>query len=288
MSTPSSPLPTPTPGPGSVMPTPSNSEAQPAESHDAPKSPQAQNVQVNRPLPVRYSSARVMSTFWDDEDTLCYQVESRGVVVLRRADLNFINGTKLLNVAGMTRGRRDGLLKTERLRHVVKVGPMNLKGVWIPFDRAYEMARSEGIVEELQPLFVRDIKPYVGNQVGPRPVLTTGPRPERAERPVVTSKPSMPVALPVLNRQELPSFHSGVSYTASGYIPQGYPPGGFLPDGYSGEYSEYSSVFTGSHSAYSTPVSSIAGREKEENEDKELYGYPTYPYASAFPVYTRK
>lgn len=41
-----------------------------------------------------------------------------------------INGTKLLNVAGMTRGRRDGILKSEKLRHVVKIGPMHLKGVW--------------------------------------------------------------------------------------------------------------------------------------------------------------
>lgn len=41
-----------------------------------------------------------------------------------------INGTKLLNVAGMTRGRRDGILKSEKIRHVVKIGPMHLKGVW--------------------------------------------------------------------------------------------------------------------------------------------------------------
>lgn len=44
-----------------------------------------------------------------------------------------INGTKLLNVAGMTRGRRDGILKSEKLRHVVKIGPMHLKGVWCVF-----------------------------------------------------------------------------------------------------------------------------------------------------------
>lgn len=46
------------------------------------------------------------------------------------ADNNFVNGTKLLNVAGMTRGRRDGLLKSEKMRQVVKIGPMHLKGVW--------------------------------------------------------------------------------------------------------------------------------------------------------------
>lgn len=46
------------------------------------------------------------------------------------SDNHFINGTKLLNVAGMTRGRRDGILKSEKTRHVVKIGPMHLKGVW--------------------------------------------------------------------------------------------------------------------------------------------------------------
>ena len=45
-------------------------------------------------------------------------------------DNHMINGTKLLNVAGMTRGRRDGILKSEKVRHVVKIGPMHLKGVW--------------------------------------------------------------------------------------------------------------------------------------------------------------
>lgn len=45
-------------------------------------------------------------------------------------DNHMINGTKLLNVAKMTRGRRDGILKGEKMRKVMKVGPMHLKGVW--------------------------------------------------------------------------------------------------------------------------------------------------------------
>ena len=51
------------------------------------------------------------------------------------ADNHMINGTKLLNVGGMTRGRRDGILKSEKTRHVVKIGPMHLKGVWYGFVR---------------------------------------------------------------------------------------------------------------------------------------------------------
>jgi protein SOK2 len=89
---------------------------------------------------------RVTATLWEDEGSLCFQVEAKGVCVARREGTHFeelskdktnvrpdnhmINGTKLLNVAGMTRGRRDGILKSEKTRHVVKIGPMHLKGVW--------------------------------------------------------------------------------------------------------------------------------------------------------------
>lgn len=103
-------------------------------------------------------------------------------------DNHMINGTKLLNVAGMTRGRRDGILKSEKTKHVVKIGPMHLKGVWyiplpitplphslpsippipspkltsqldnrIPYERALEFANKEKITEILYPLFVHNI-----------------------------------------------------------------------------------------------------------------------------------
>ncbi|KAE8131387.1 apses transcription factor StuA [Aspergillus pseudotamarii] len=100
---------------------------------------------------------RVTATLWEDEGSLCYQVEARGVCVARREDNHMINGTKLLNVAGMTRGRRDGILKSEKIRHVVKIGPMHLKGVWIPFERALEFANKEKITDLLYPLFVHNI-----------------------------------------------------------------------------------------------------------------------------------
>ncbi|KAF7719450.1 Cell pattern formation-associated stuA-like protein [Penicillium ucsense] len=100
---------------------------------------------------------RVTATLWEDEGSLCYQVEAKGVCVARREDNHMINGTKLLNVAGMTRGRRDGILKSEKLRHVVKIGPMHLKGVWIPFERALDFANKEKITDLLYPLFVHNI-----------------------------------------------------------------------------------------------------------------------------------
>jgi hypothetical protein len=93
---------------------------------------------------------RVTTTLWEDEGTLCFQVDAKGVCVARRhgttlsltrgeshhhltclnTDNNMINGTKLLNVCQMSRGKRDGILKNEKERVVVKVGAMHLKGVW--------------------------------------------------------------------------------------------------------------------------------------------------------------
>lgn len=101
---------------------------------------------------------KITTTLWEDEGTLCFQVEARGICVARREDNNMINGTKLLNVSGMTRGRRDGILKGEKVRHVVKAGAMHLKGVWIPYDRALEFANKEKIIDMLYPLFVNDLK----------------------------------------------------------------------------------------------------------------------------------
>lgn len=110
---------------------------------------------------------RVTTTLWEDENTLCFQVEARGISVARREDNDMINGTKLLNVAGMTRGRRDGMLKAEKVRHVVKIGAMHLKGVWIPFDRAAAFAQKEGIADLLYPLFVEDIRSFLYRQQNP-------------------------------------------------------------------------------------------------------------------------
>ncbi|KAL7323377.1 hypothetical protein PS15p_211293 [Mucor circinelloides] len=103
------------------------------------------------------------TSFWEEEGTLCYQVDANSVCVARRQDNDMINGTKLLNVTGMSRGKRDGVLKNEKARVVVKVGPMHLKGVWITFNRAKELSRQFKISELLHPLFLDDPSVYFQN-----------------------------------------------------------------------------------------------------------------------------
>ena len=64
----------------------------------------------------------------------------------------------------MTRGRRDGILKSEKVRHVVKIGPMHLKGVWIPFERALDLANKHNLTNILYPLFVHNIGSLVSQR----------------------------------------------------------------------------------------------------------------------------
>ncbi|GES73977.1 apses-type HTH transcription regulator [Rhizophagus clarus] len=110
---------------------------------------------------------KLTTTIWEDEQTLCYQVDARGICVARRQDNDMINGTKLLNVVGMSRGKRDGILKNEKGRVVVKVGAMHLKGVWITFQRAKTLAAQFKISELLYPLFVEDPSIFLHNSYGP-------------------------------------------------------------------------------------------------------------------------
>ncbi|KAI9313887.1 transcription regulator HTH, apses-type DNA-binding domain-containing protein, partial [Dichotomocladium elegans] len=99
---------------------------------------------------------KITQSVWEDQNTFCYQVDARGICVARRQDNDMVNGTKLLNVTGISRGKRDGILKNENGRVVVKVGAMHLKGVWITFTRAKALAAQFNIDKLLHPLFEDD------------------------------------------------------------------------------------------------------------------------------------
>lgn len=45
-------------------------------------------------------------------------------------DNHMINGTELLNVAGITSGLTDEILTREKTKLIVKIGPRHLRGVW--------------------------------------------------------------------------------------------------------------------------------------------------------------
>ncbi|KAG1057067.1 hypothetical protein G6F43_001091 [Rhizopus delemar] len=101
---------------------------------------------------------------WEHENTACYQIEIRGICVSRRQDNDMINCTKLLNLIGMSRTRRDAILNDEEHRVVARVGSISLKGVWLPFDRAEYLAETYGLTNLLYPLLVNDPSHFLSSQ----------------------------------------------------------------------------------------------------------------------------
>ncbi|GAA5878668.1 hypothetical protein JCM8547_005115 [Rhodosporidiobolus lusitaniae] len=103
----------------------------------------------------------VSSTLWEDERTIVMQVLVDGHVVARRADNDWVNSTKLLNMAGLTRGKRDMYLKNEPERIVFRRGALHLKGVWLPLDAAARLAKSYSLFDRLYPLFEPNIRRFL-------------------------------------------------------------------------------------------------------------------------------
>ncbi|ETS83102.1 hypothetical protein PFICI_04978 [Pestalotiopsis fici W106-1] len=138
-----------------------------------PKYPLGENIALS------YESltslpTHMTATQWEDEGTLCYQVEVRGIVVARREDNRMINGTTLLKVAGVSDARRDVML-AEEPRHVVEDGPMHFRGVWIPLWRALLFATQNNVTDLLSPLFAQNIEiPPVNQAIS----VTTNHNPE--------------------------------------------------------------------------------------------------------------
>ena len=59
-------------------------------------------------------------------------------------------------------------------RQVVKIGPMHLKGVWIPFGNAQCMAQKEAIGHMMYLLFVEDIVSSINKNRGGVEDVNTG------------------------------------------------------------------------------------------------------------------
>lgn len=179
---------------------------------------------------------RVTSTLWEDEGTLCFQVEARGVRVARRKDNNMINGTQLVNVGGMESDLRTNFrLYSEEVKYVVDTGPAYLQGIWIPFERALDFANKEKITEELYPLFAHNIGTLVyhptnqmrTNQaiaaVETRPQTPSRSKPETSNGPTLLDpklEPHHNMTLPYPQRSSLtPPPHGRSQIQRVQYLP---------------------------------------------------------------------
>ncbi|GMF07354.1 unnamed protein product [Ambrosiozyma monospora] len=124
------------------------------------------NMMAGPIIPPKPHTPKVSYVWWEDQNVQCYVWEYNGVLVLRRSDNDMINGTKMLNTKGITRGRRTGMLKNEKIRHVIKYGSMPFIGIWIPLERAKMYAKREGTYEGLKPIFDENIKDHVEKKLG--------------------------------------------------------------------------------------------------------------------------
>ncbi|GAA6060635.1 hypothetical protein JCM10212_006386 [Sporobolomyces blumeae] len=103
----------------------------------------------------------VSTTLWEDELTIVMSIVVEGNLVARRVDNDWVNCTKLLNMAGMTRGKRDMFLKNEHERVVFRRGALHLKGVWLPLPAALRLAQAFDIEHRLYPLFEPNLKSWL-------------------------------------------------------------------------------------------------------------------------------
>ncbi|KLU88571.1 cell pattern formation-associated protein stuA [Magnaporthiopsis poae ATCC 64411] len=251
---------------------------------------------------------RVTATLWEDEGSLCFQVEARGICVARREDNHMINGTKLLNVAGMTRGRRDGILKSEKVRHVVKIGPMHLKGVWIPFERALDFANKEKITELLYPLFVHNISALLyhpTNQNRTNQVMAAAER-RKAEQSQLRNGPGpAPPGLPSLHHHSMsshPAPQQGINGQQQNpmsidtnlsnsrsmpHTPATTPPSATLQSMQA--YPPSSQPYDSSRQMYSAPPSQQSPYPPSNSspQDRSIYGPPGYVKSEMGPPSNR-
>lgn len=103
-------------------------------------------------------SRKVFAKYWSTDGVFYYCMEINNISVCRRSIDSFVNGTKLLNAAKLTRGRRDGLLKKVADKFVVRNGIAPLRGVWIPLYVAQDFARMESIEDVSYPLLEENLE----------------------------------------------------------------------------------------------------------------------------------
>ncbi|XBW36972.1 hypothetical protein QEN19_002552 [Hanseniaspora menglaensis] len=116
---------------------------QPADKNDPSKNPNAR---------------KVFAKYWSSDGVFYYCMKINNVHVCRRSNDSYVNGTKLLNAANLTRGRRDGLLKKASNKFIVRSGIAALRGVWIPLALAQQYAKSENIEDVSFPLLENDLE----------------------------------------------------------------------------------------------------------------------------------
>ena len=88
-----------------------------------------------------------------------YEMEVKGIAVMRRQDDGWVNATQILKVAGVEKGRRTKILEKEiqtGTHEKVQGGYGKYQGTWIPFERGLEVCRQYGVEDILSTLLTHN------------------------------------------------------------------------------------------------------------------------------------
>ncbi|KAJ1676415.1 transcriptional regulator swi6, partial [Spiromyces aspiralis] len=93
--------------------------------------------------------------------TLVYEMECRGVAVMRRHKDSWLNATQILKVAGVDKGRRTKIIEREVMvgkYEKIQGGYGKYQGTWVPFERGVQLCEQYGVTN-----YMRAILEYNAN-----------------------------------------------------------------------------------------------------------------------------
>ncbi|KAJ2963920.1 hypothetical protein NQZ79_g1152 [Umbelopsis isabellina] len=88
-----------------------------------------------------------------------FEMNARGIAVMRRRSDSYLNATQILKVAGIEKGKRTKILEREVLigeHEKVQGGYGKYQGTWIPFEKGKELAERYDVAQYLIPIFEYD------------------------------------------------------------------------------------------------------------------------------------
>jgi len=92
-----------------------------------------------------------------------FEMNARGIAVMRRRSDSYLNATQILKVAGIEKGKRTKILEREVLigeHEKVQGGYGKYQGTWIPFEKGKELAERYEVAQYLLPIFEYDPAEY--------------------------------------------------------------------------------------------------------------------------------
>ncbi|KAI8586208.1 transcription regulator HTH, apses-type DNA-binding domain-containing protein, partial [Geranomyces variabilis] len=84
-----------------------------------------------------------------------YEIQARGVPVMRRMADAYINATQILRAAGLPKPQRTKILErdvTGGVHEKVQGGYAGFQGTWIPLDSARLLARAHSVEQDVEEL----------------------------------------------------------------------------------------------------------------------------------------